>query len=153
MTWGEQIRPAGADDGPALASLLVRARQAAVPAIPPMVHDAADVLRWMSTVVLPQCEVWVAEAPPAPPNGLLVLRDDWVEQLFLDPAGTGRGLGTRLLDQAKARRPGGLRLWTFQSNVAARRFYERHGFVVAETTDGSGNEEGSPDVLYMWSGA
>ena len=32
---------------------------------------------------------------------------------------------------AKERRPGGLELYTFQVNDRARRFYERHGFVVA----------------------
>ena len=45
----------------------------------------------------------------------------------------------------------GLQLWTFQVNEAARRFYERQGFVAAESTDGSGNEERSPDVRYTWS--
>jgi GNAT superfamily N-acetyltransferase len=45
---------------------------------------------------------------------------------------------------------GGLRLWTFQKNEGARRFYERHGFDVVEMTDGAGNEEHEPDVLYAW---
>jgi ribosomal protein S18 acetylase RimI-like enzyme len=51
---------------------------------------------------------------------------------------------------AKQRRPDGLELYTFQVNDRARRFYERHGFVVAMLGDGSGNEEGQPDVLYRW---
>ena len=34
--------------------------------------------------------------------------------------------------------PTGLQLWAFQSNERARRFYERHGFVAVELTDGSG---------------
>ncbi|CAA9412428.1 MAG: hypothetical protein AVDCRST_MAG35-1509, partial [uncultured Quadrisphaera sp.] len=44
----------------------------------------------------------------------------------------------------------GLALWTFASNVAAQRFYERHGFVAGDRTDGSGNEERAPDVRYAW---
>ena len=36
-------------------------------------------------------------------------------------------------------------------NTGARRFYERHGFVEAGRTDGRGNEEGVPDVLYVFS--
>ena len=40
-------------------------------------------------------------------------------------------------------------LWTFQSNHGARRFYERHGFVAVQHTDGD-NEEGAPDVRYEW---
>ena len=57
------------------------------------------------------------------------------------PEWTGNGLGSRLIEVAKRRRPGGLQLWTFQSNLGAQRFYERHGFSDAERTDGSGNEE------------
>jgi hypothetical protein len=41
-----------------------------------------------------------------------------------------------------------VRLWCFQANSGARRFYERHGFVAVEFTDGHDNEEGCPDVLY-----
>jgi hypothetical protein len=41
-----------------------------------------------------------------------------------------------------------IRLYTFQANAGARRFYERHGFVPIEFTDGQANEERCPDVLY-----
>jgi len=51
---------------------------------------------------------------------------------------------------AKERLAGGIELWTFQVNEAAARFYERHGFVAAERTDGAGNEERSPDIRYTW---
>ena len=50
---------------------------------------------------------------------------------------------------AKERRPRGLQMWTFQANGGARRFYERHGFVVMEATDGD-NEERAPDVRNEW---
>ena len=33
---------------------------------------------------------------------------------------------------------------------AGSRFYERHDFRILELGDGSGNEEGCPDVLYEW---
>ena len=46
-------------------------------------------------------------------------------------------------------RPAGLRLWTFESNLGAQRFYERHGFRPIERTAGD-NEEGAPDILYVW---
>jgi 8-oxo-dGTP pyrophosphatase MutT (NUDIX family) len=36
--------------------------------------------------------------------------------------------------------------------TALQRFYERHGFIEIERTDGSGNEEQAPDVRYRWSG-
>ena len=39
-------------------------------------------------------------------------------------------------------------LWVFQSNTRAIRFYERHGFVEVERTDGAGNEERSPTSAW-----
>ena len=82
---------------------------------------------------------------------LLVLTDDWVDQLYVDPDRTGAGVGCRLLGVAKERRPQGLQLWTFRANHGARRFYERHGFIAVETTDGD-NEERAPDARYEWHG-
>jgi len=35
-------------------------------------------------------------------------------------------------------------------NEPARRFYERHGFVAEELTEGAANEERAPDVRYRW---
>jgi hypothetical protein len=46
-------------------------------------------------------------------------------------------------------RPTGLKLWTFQSNLDARRFYEAHGFIATAMTTGN-NEERAPDVCYEW---
>jgi GNAT superfamily N-acetyltransferase len=102
---------------------------------------------------VPALELWLAESSTRQLLGILVLDGDWVDQLYVDPAHTGRGLGTALLDHAKRERPQGLRLWTFVSNVRAQRFYERHGFVATDRTDGSRNEEHSPDIQYVWFGA
>jgi ribosomal protein S18 acetylase RimI-like enzyme len=57
-----------------------------------------------------------------------------------------------MLSVAKRERPRGLRLWTFASNTPAQRFYERHGFVEMDRTDGQDNEERAPDILYTWRG-
>ena len=94
-------------------------------------------------------EVWVAETDEL--VGLLVLDDDWVDQLYVEPALTGRGIGTQLIELAKRERPGGLRLWTFESNTGAQRFYERHRFRATDRTEDD-NEEGVPDILYVWGG-
>jgi len=79
----------------------------------------------------------------------MVLAGDVVEQLYVHPDQTGVGIGSQLLRVAKSLRPAGLQLWTFQSNQAARSFYEKH-FTAVEWTDGAGNEEGAPDVRYAW---
>ena len=72
----------------------------------------------------------------------------WISHLYLAPGFTGRQIGAALLAHALefAERP--VRLWAFQRNEGARRFYERHGFLAIDFTDGRSNEEGCPDVLY-----
>jgi GNAT superfamily N-acetyltransferase len=144
------LRRAGVQDAAAVADVLIRSRQAAAGSIPPSVHSEAEVRGWVSTVVIPEREVWLAEDADGRSLGVLVLERDWVDQLYVDPDFTGMGLGTRLIEVAKSRRPTGLQLWTFASNIGAQRFYRRHGFTEAERTDGSGNEEKAPDIRFVW---
>ena len=70
--------------------------------------------------------------------------------MSLEPQVVGQRIGSALLAHAMAVLPRPVRLYTFQANTGARRFYERHGFVAVERTDGSANEEGAPDVRYVW---
>jgi len=81
--------------------------------------------------------------------GFMALSNEWIEQLYVLPDRQGQGIGRALLDIAK-NKSAVLKLWTFQENAAARQFYERNGFVAVETTDGIGNEEKAPDVMYQW---
>jgi GNAT superfamily N-acetyltransferase len=70
--------------------------------------------------------------------------------LYVHPDLQGRGIGDALLTRAKELRPDGFRLWVFQRNTNARRFYEHRGLRLVELTDGEGNEEREPDALYEW---
>ncbi|MEI9983450.1 MAG: GNAT family N-acetyltransferase [Aliidongia sp.] len=79
----------------------------------------------------------------------MAFRAGWVDQLYVAPDGQRQGTGSALLRLAQAASPT-LLLWTFQRNAGARCFYERHGFVAIEETDGRRNEEREPDVLYRW---
>jgi GNAT superfamily N-acetyltransferase len=146
------LRRATDQDAPGVAEVLIRSRQAAADVIPPSVHPDAEVRGWVSTVVIPEREVWLAEDAGGRALGVLVLEQGWVDQLYVDPEFTGMGLGTRLIGLAKSRCPEGLQLWTFESNIGAQRFYDRHGFVEAQRTDGSGNEENAPDIRFVWTG-
>jgi ribosomal protein S18 acetylase RimI-like enzyme len=141
-------RPVRSTDAGAVAAMWLRARRAAVPAIPTPVHDDDEVYEWFATVIIPERETWVIEHAKRI-VALLVLEPGRIDQLYVDPEFTGRGLGSRLLDVAKQTNPRGLDLWTFETNTGARRFYERHGFVVVGATDGD-NEEGAPDIRYRW---
>lgn len=98
--------------------------------------------------VFPTCRVW-GHFDGDELSGIIAFRDGWIEQLYVRPAAQGRSIGTELLDIAKAASER-LELWTFQRNVAARRFYEARGFRLAEETDGARNEEKEPDARYIW---
>lgn len=146
-----------------MATLYLAARRIHLP-YAPLAHTEAEVRRWVAEVLLPARRSWVlSQAPEGAVLGFLSdaleereVGDEgdegdeggaWIEQLYVHPAHTGQGLGTRLLRHALARLPRPLRLYTFEPNAGARRFYERHGFVLQALGDGSGNEEGCPDLL------
>lgn len=142
------LRRATAADALPAAGVWLRSFAAALPTVR-CAHGAADVRAWFAQVLIPQYETWVAESGDEV-VGLLVLKDAEMKQLYLAPEQRGQGLGDRFMRLAKDRRPDGLTLWAFQVNGAARRFYERHGFVAVQMTDGSRNDEQEPDVRYVW---
>lgn len=97
--------------------------------------------------LFPNTEIWGAFDPAL--IGFIACAPGWIEQLYVLPGHQGKGVGTALLAPARATNAE-LRLRAFQRNAGARRFYEHHGFVAIEHTDGSANEEREPDVLYLW---
>jgi len=114
----------------------------------PELHTAEEDLRFFAERFLPANDVWVADAEGRV-AGYVGFDPDWINHLYVHPDFQGQGLGPQLLALAVADgRP--RRLWTFQQNARARRFYEARGFVLVELTDGSGNEEKAPDALYEW---
>jgi GNAT superfamily N-acetyltransferase len=143
-----ELRRARQDEWDEIAEVWLRSRLVSVPAIPPPEHTDDEVRAWFRDVVLVDREVWVAQAADSI-IALLVLEGDTVDQLYVEPGWIGKGAGSQLLGMAKQRRPGGLDLWTFQANEGARRFYERHGFVAVDATEGD-NEERAPDIRYRW---
>jgi ribosomal protein S18 acetylase RimI-like enzyme len=115
----------------------------------PLAHADDEVRRWIREAVLESAETWVA-VEGRRVVGMMVVGPGDLDQLYVAPDRLGSGIGRRLLDRAKERSPDGLSLYTFQVNDRARRFYERNGFVAEEFGDGTGNEEGQPDVRYAW---
>jgi GNAT superfamily N-acetyltransferase len=83
-------------------------------------------------------------------RGFAILAGDCLTHLYVHPDEIGTGVGHALFEHVTTLRPDGFHLWVFQQNERARRFYEAHGAVAVEFTDGSGNEEETPDVRYEW---
>ena len=106
---------------------------------------------YIRDMLAPKAALWTAEVDGRV-VALMALSPGWVEQLYVHPDYHSQGIGTALLQRAKntPEAEEGLTLWTFQGNAGARRFYERHGFVAVEFTDGEGNDEKTPDVRYAW---
>ena len=98
--------------------------------------------------VLRKNEVYVAKSD-GQLGGYCAFEDGWLNDHYIARAFQFRGLGTRLLEKIKQSH-NEIQLWTFQVNLNARRFYERNGFSVLEETVGSGNEQGQPDMRYLW---
>jgi ribosomal protein S18 acetylase RimI-like enzyme len=85
----------------------------------------------------------------AVPLGFLARQGGRVQALHVAAEARGRGIGRALLGEVKAVEPV-VDLWTFQANARALAFYRREGFREAERTDGSGTDEGLPDVRLIW---
>lgn len=133
-----------------MAALLQASRTAFLP-YAPSPHPPAAQRAWVGERLLPSGGVTLAEQGGELCGVLAVAQADgvsWIEQLYLKPGCTGRGVGLALLRHALGSCPPPLRLYTFQANAGARRFYERAGFRAIAFGDGSGNEEGCLDVLY-----
>lgn len=97
-------------------------------------HNFIDAAFWreqlgaMRNRYLPAATSYVFEIDGAV-CGFYSLHGDALAALFVAPGKQGAGLGSLLLADAQARRAM-LELTVYSANHAARRFYERHGFVV-----------------------
>ncbi len=145
------LEPATAQDLPTLADLYLASRRSAGRAFPPSVHPDDEVRGWVAGWDLETHDVWLAKEPGRI-VGYARATSTWLDDLYVLPESQGHGVGGLLLDLVKAERPRGFGLWVFESNTPGRDFYARHGLLVLERTDGSANEERSPDLKLVWPG-
>jgi ribosomal protein S18 acetylase RimI-like enzyme len=144
------LRVASEEDASAVAEVLISSRQAFIP-YAPMVHSPLEVRQWVKHTLIPTRRVTVACISKAVVGVLATSEAEgtaWIDQLYVLPGYVGQGIGASLLRHGLASLSRPIRLYTFQANAGARRFYEKHGFSAIEFTDGSTNEEQCPDVLF-----
>jgi putative acetyltransferase len=141
------LRRAGKSHVKAIAEVFAASRDEAMPWLP-VLHTPEEDHAFFAAVVREQ-EVWVSVVDNRV-AGFAAIAEGFLNHMYVHPDFQERGIGDALFARAKRSCPHGFRLWVFQQNERARRFYERRGAIVVELTDGSGNEEQTPDALYEW---
>lgn len=124
-----RVRPARADDRPAMLDLWERSVRAThhfltesdIVGLRPFVADVLtkETLGW-----------WVLASETDAPIGFLAFANDTIEALFMDPDHRGRGGGTLLIAHAEGLATRPLAVDVNEQNTAAVAFYSRAGFAV-----------------------
>jgi ribosomal protein S18 acetylase RimI-like enzyme len=91
-----------------------------------------DFLTYFDEVILPSQRIWVAQHRGRIIGFLSASRDE-ILNLFVSASHQRRGIGTLLLAAALREQPEIRTLSTIAANLAARRFYEKNGFVFLRT--------------------
>jgi GNAT superfamily N-acetyltransferase len=143
------IRPYRPADFEPVTDLWRCARLLAFPAVEARAgHTAEEDRRYFREVLQVKNDVWVAEVD-GHPAAFMAIAADFIDQLYVAPGHQRQGVGRALIARARQLSPGGLRLFTFQSNASARAFYEKNGFRPARFGV-SPPPESEPDVEYEW---
>ncbi len=87
----------------------------------------------------------------------MAANDAQLDHLYVHVDWQGRGVGSQLVDEAKANSPGHLELYTFQQNKLAQSFYLSKGFRevgrgLADPADNpwATTQEQLADIKYRW---
>lgn len=142
-----ELSPGTAADGPILAQIHMESRRVAMPWLP-IVHTEEETIHYFTHRVAAHS---VLARMGDKILGFITVEDGWINHLYVDPSAQDRGVGSSLLRNALDHADGHLELWVFRDNQFARQFYQRFGFSLVEETDGSSNEEKTPDCRYRWS--
>ena len=95
---------------------------------------------------LPQAELYVY-CENEQVLGFVGLQDNYLAGIFVAPAYQGKGIGKKLLAQAKKVRQT-LKLHVYQKNVLARKFYARQGFT--EISWQEDESTGETEIQLRW---
>ena len=81
--------------------------------------------------------------------GFMALEKHIIQALYIKKDYQGFGFGQAAI-RFSQKQFEELRLWVFQSNKGAQRFYRRLGFQIGKMSDGQDNDYNLPDVFYCW---
>lgn len=113
----------------------------------PQVHSSAEEIKYAGDMI---DAGWVRVAHVDGKLVGFIARDEsQIHALYVLPGFQNQGVGTALLDDAKGCCDL-LRLWSYQENLTASRFYASRGFAELERTDGSANDTQLPDIYFEW---
>jgi len=112
-------------------------------------HTDDETRSWFASIVGNRPSAWWLARQGGRVVGYMLIDGEHLDHLYVHPEAQGRGVGSTLLHKARSLSPRRIALVTFQRNVSARTFYEKHGFRPLRFTAGE-NEEGEPDVHYLW---
>lgn len=142
------IRPFAISDFEELTEVWHNVNRSAYPYVVAHQSYTLDEVRaFVLASVLPLNRLWIASLGTSI-VGFIAADATHINQLVVDVNYQHRGIGSALLQHLLAQTEGPWRLFTFQRNESARRFYEKHGFCVVGFGV-SPPPENEPDVEYL----
>lgn len=148
LTWAMEIRTAQPEDYETIAAIWYESASQMDGGAPILDHQNTLVGRIISSLANGwNLKVAVVDGKIV---GLLatIPKHQIVDQLFVTPKAQRRGVGAALLDEAKRQLPMGLTLRTPVTNLAAHRFYKRHGLFAIK--DAPHLVTGAPVRYFGW---
>jgi len=139
------LRPAQPTDA-GKAGVIIEQFQTDTPWVPKL-HTGAEIIGFCGGMI---DRGWVTVAVRAERViGFLARDEEEICALFVLRTAQNAGVGQGLLENAMECRD---QLWlrVFQANTGAQKFYARAGFKEDGRGDGTGNDEGLPDIRYVW---
>jgi ribosomal protein S18 acetylase RimI-like enzyme len=142
------IRPFDDPDFEELTEVWFNVNRAAYPYVAvQQQHTLEEARAFFRSSILPRNQVWVAWLGRSI-VGFMAFDATHINQLAVAVDHQRRGIGSALLRRLLTTTAGPWRLFTFQRNASARRFYEKHGFC-AVRFGVSPPPENEPDVEYL----
>ena len=141
------LRPYRPEDEAASIDLWHRTWQQAYPQIDFSARLAWWRARWRTELV-PNAAIIVAEQAGALAGFVTIDASGYLDQLVVGLDHWGSPLATALVDEAKRRSPGGIRLLVNKDNARAIRFYQRNGF--AHAGEDINPSSGKPVLKMAW---